>query len=70
MHSYLLNRKQCVCINNTLSEFNKVISGMPQVSTVGPIIFNCFFSDFYYFIEYANIHITDHNTLTTFAQNV
>ena len=29
IHSYLLNRKQCVCINNTLSEFNKVISGVP-----------------------------------------
>ena len=29
IHSYLLNRKQFVCINNTLSEFNKVISGVP-----------------------------------------
>ena len=34
IHSYLLNRKQCVCINNTLSEFNKVISGVPQGSIV------------------------------------
>ena len=42
IHSYLLNRKQCVCINNILTEFNKVISGVPQGSIVGPILFNCF----------------------------
>ena len=35
IHSYLLNRKQCVCINNILSEFNKVIFGVPQGSNVG-----------------------------------
>ena len=49
IHSYLLNRKQCVCFNNILSEFNKVISGVPKGSIVGPILFNCFFNDFYYF---------------------
>ena len=71
MHSYLLNRKQCVCINNILSEFNKVISGAPQGSIVGPILFNCFFNDFYYSIKNANVHnIADDNTLTIFAQNV
>ena len=70
-HSYLFNRKQRVCINNTLSEFNKVISGVPQGSIVGPILSNCFFNDFYYFIENANVHnFADDNTLTTFAQNV
>ena len=44
--SYLLNQKQCVCTNNTLSEFNKVVSGVPQGSIVGPILFSCFFNDF------------------------
>ena len=71
IHSYLLNRKQCVCINNILSEFNKVISGVPQGSIVAPILFDCFFNDFYYFIKNANVHnLADDNTLTTFAQNV
>ena len=70
-HFYLLNCKQCVCINNIPSEFNKVISGVPQGSIVGPILFNCFFNDFSYFIKNANVHnFTDDNTLTTFAQNV
>ena len=29
IHSYLLNYNQCVYINNILSEFNKVIFGVP-----------------------------------------
>ena len=45
--SYLLNRKQCVRINNINSNFLNVISGVPQGSIVGPILFNCFFNDFF-----------------------
>ena len=38
---------------------------------MGPILINCFFNDFYYFIENAKVHnFADDNTLTTFAQNV
>ena len=70
IHSYLLKCKQCVCINNILSEFNKVISGVPQGSTVGRIFFNCFFNDFYYFVKNANVrNLADDNILITFAQN-
>ena len=71
INSYLLNRKQCVCINNTLSEFNKIIFGVHQSSFVGPTLLNCFFNDIYYFIESAKVHnFADDNTLTTFAENV
>ena len=71
IHPYLSNRKQCVCINNILSEFNKIISGVPQGSIVGSNLFNCFFNDFYYFINNANVHnFADDNTLTAFSKNV
>ena len=57
IHSYSLNRKQCVCINNMLSEFSKVISDVLQGSiVVEPILFNCFFNDLYYFNQNANVH--------------
>ena len=46
IYSYLLNRKQCVCINNIPTEFNRVISDVPQGSIFGPTLFNCFFNDF------------------------
>ena len=39
IYSYILNRKQCVQINNTNSGFLNVISGVPQGSIVGPILF-------------------------------
>ena len=55
LHSYLSNRKQCVRINVT-SDFENIISGVPQGSIVGPILFNCFFNDFFYFIEKASVH--------------
>ena len=37
IYSYLLNRKQCVRINNINNDFLNVISGVPQ----GSILFNC-----------------------------
>ena len=45
LHSYLSNRKQCVCINNVTSDFETIISGVPQGFIVGPILFNYFFND-------------------------
>ena len=70
MHSHISHRKQCICVNNILNEFNKVISCVPQGSIVGSILFNCSFIDFYYFIKNPNVHnLADDNTVTTFAQN-
>ena len=38
---------------------------------MGPILFNCFCNDFYYFIKNANGHnFADDNTLAIFAPNV
>ena len=71
IYSYLLNRKQCVRINNINSDFVTVISGVPQGSIVGSILFNCFFNDFFYVIEIANAHnFADDNTLTAFANSI
>ena len=71
IYSYLLNRKQCVRINNINSDFLNVISGVPQGSIVGPILFNCFFNDFFYVIEISNAHnFADDNTFTASANNI
>ena len=69
--SYLLNRRQCVRINNIKSDFLNFISGVPQGSTVGPVLFNCFFNELFYVIETGNAHnFADNNTLIVFANNI
>ena len=67
IYHYLSNRKQCVRINDVYSRFQNVISGVPQGSIVGPILFNCFFNDFFYFIDKASVHnFADDNSLSVF----
>ena len=71
IYSYLLNRKQCVCINNLPSRFQNVISGVPQGSIVGPTLFNCFFNDFFYFIDKASVHkFANDNSVRVFELNI
>ena len=70
IYSYLSNRKQCVRINNVHSRFQNVISGVPQGSIVGPTLFNCFFNDFFYFIDKVIVHnFADDNSLSMFQSN-
>ena len=62
--SYLQNRKQCVKINNINSEFLNIISGVPQGSIAGPILFNVFINGFFFFTKRASVHnFADDNTL-------
>ena len=69
IYSYPLNWKRSVRINITNSDFLNAISGVPQGSIVGPILFSCFFNDFFYVIETAH-NFANENTLTAFANNI
>ena len=51
LNSYLKDRKQNVRINNIFSAFQNILSGVPQGSILGPILFNIFLKDLFLCIK-------------------
>ena len=71
IYSYLKNRKQFVRINGTQSYFEDIISGVTQGLILGPVLYNLFFNDFFYFILLATAHnFADDNTLACFRKTI
>ena len=69
--SYLTNRNQCVRINDTKSDFQKIISGVPQGSITGPILFIFSINDLFFFVSSASMHnFADDNSLSAAAKTV
>ena len=51
VHSYLKLKKQCIAINGTKSVFQTLLSGKPQGSILGSILFNSLINDLFFFIK-------------------
>ena len=69
VYSYLKDRKQAVRVKGFVGILKSIISGVPQGSILGPILFNIFINGLFYFIEGSNLHnFADDNTLSDIAQ--
>ena len=58
LSSYLSNRKQRVKINNTFSSWTDLIQGVPQGSVLGPLLFNIYLNDIYFFYSKILMYAT------------
>ena len=71
LYSYPKRQKQFMNINIIHSIFQILLSGVLQGSILGPLFFNIFISDQFYFIKEAQLlRFADGNTVVTFSNSV
>ena len=70
-YSYLKWRKECVNLNNIQSTFKTLLSGVPQGSILGLLLFNIFINDLTGFVKKSSLYnFADDNTIIAFQKDI
>ena len=68
---YLKGRKQRTKVNGSYSSWLELLFGVPQGSILGPLLFNIFINDMFYFTNESKLaNYADDNTLYTVKENI
>ena len=55
IYSYLTDRKQRTKVNSSFSQWSHIKTGVPQRSILGPLLFNIYINDIFYFVTKGNL---------------
>ena len=55
MKNYFTNRQQRVRVNSNFSMWKEIISGVPQSSILGPLLFSISLNDLFLYVENSDL---------------